>query len=70
MKCIHGRDFVFIFSPFTQFPAQVNHIAQGKSSLHLAVIRGYHSIIKLLLEYNADVNIKVRKREMGGICIV
>ena len=42
-------------------PLQVNYKGPDvdKGALHLSVIKGKHQILKLLLEYNPDVNIKV-----------
>lgn len=39
---------------------QVNFIKSGQGALHLAVIRGYISVVKTILQFNPDVNIMVQ----------
>lgn len=38
---------------------QVNHKMEGKGALHVAAVHGYLSVIKTILQFDPDLEIKV-----------
>jgi ankyrin repeat protein len=53
-----GGDLRTLTSYLSKHPDHVNTMYEGKAAIHMAVVESYLPIVRLLIEYQADLNVK------------